>query len=153
MGLSPKPSGKGLALDSKKTGLPPSLDSEVDRAYTMQSEVYAVRLDKELLKGATETVLLAVLAQGAGHGYELVRRVRGRSEGVFEFGEGTVYPLLYKLEAGRLIKGVWEPAGGKRRRRVYHITPRGRARLVDRTEQWRHMARGMALILGEPAHA
>ena len=112
-----------------------------------------MKLDRQLLKGATETVVLAVLAEEPTHGYRLVQLLRQRSRGIFEFGEGTVYPLLYKLEANGRIKGAWEPAGGQRRRRVYRITGRGRRQLAKWNEQWEQLARGMALILGAPAHA
>jgi transcriptional regulator len=106
-----------------------------------------MRFDRELLKGTTETVLLAVLSEQPLHGYELARRLRARTDGVFELGEGTLYPLLYKLEDKGLIKGKWESGDGQRRRRVYRITARGRRNLAARTEQWQALARGMALAL------
>ena len=111
-----------------------------------------MRFDKELLKGTTETVLLTILAEAPCHGYELVERLRSRSEGVFEFGEGTLYPLLYKLEAKGWIAGRWEPGNGRRRRRVYRVTPRGRKQLAQRTAQWQELVAGMTLVLGVPAH-
>jgi len=112
-----------------------------------------MRFDKELLKGNTQTLLLAVLADSPGHGYELVERLRERSGGVFELGEGTLYPLLYKLEANGCIESQWQAGTGQRRRRVYRITPTGRRQLHQRTAQWRELVRGMHLILGGPARA
>ncbi len=106
-----------------------------------------MRFDRELLKGTTETSILAVLAETPCHGYELVERLGRRSEGVFELGEGTVYPLLYKLEAKDWIEGKWD-AGSGRRRRVYRITPRGRRQLAQRRKQWNELVRGMTLVLG-----
>ena len=67
--------------------------------------------------------------------------------------EGTLYPLLYRMEAKGWIKGEWETAEGHRRRRVYRITARGRRQLARRAKQWAGLAHGMALILGGPAHA
>ncbi len=69
-----------------------------------------MRFQRELLKGTTETLVLAVLRNAPAHGYELVGRLRQRSEGIFELGEGTLYPLLYKLEDTGLISGKWEAA-------------------------------------------
>ena len=111
-----------------------------------------MRFDKELLKGTTETLLLAILAEMPCHGYQLVERLRRRSEGTFELGEGTLYPLLYKLEAKGWIAGKWEASRGRRRRRVYRLTPRGRKQLAHRTWQWQELVRGMTLILEVPAH-
>lgn len=110
-----------------------------------------MRFDRELLKGTTDTSILAVLAETPCHGYELVERLRRHSEGVFELGEGTVYPLLYKLEAKGWIEGKWDTGSG-RRRRVYRITPRGRRQLAQRRKQWNELVRGMTLLLGA-AHA
>ncbi|UCD29730.1 MAG: helix-turn-helix transcriptional regulator, partial [Planctomycetota bacterium] len=103
-----------------------------------------MKFDKELLKGATETLVLAALAEKPSHGYELVERLRSRSEGIFKFGEGTLYPLLYKLEARKLIQGDWQAGSGQRKRRVYRLTPRGRKQLAGRTEQWQELVRGMS---------
>jgi len=112
-----------------------------------------MKLDKELLKGATETLVLAALADKPSHGYELVERLRRQSEGIFQFGEGTLYPLLYKLEAKKLIQGDWEAGDGQRRRRVYRLTSRGKKQLAGRTEQWQELVRGMSMILGGLSHA
>ena len=112
-----------------------------------------MRFQRELLKGTTETLVLAVLRDAPSHGYELVERLRRRSEGIFELGEGTLYPLLYKLEARGLISGKWESRSGERRKRVYRITPRGRKQLTQRSEEWTSLVQGMSLVLGVPAHA
>ena len=112
-----------------------------------------MKFDKELLKGTTEIVVLAVLAEVPSHGYQLVQLLKRRSKGIFGFGEGTLYPLLYRLEEKGWIKGEWEAGDGKRRRRIYRVTSRGRRQLAKHTEQWAGLAQGMALILGGPAHA
>lgn len=112
-----------------------------------------MRFQRDLLKGTTETLILAVLQQAPSHGYELAERLRQCSEGIFELGEGTLYPSLYKLEDKGLISGKWEAGNGKRRRRVYRITPGGKKQLTQRSEEWKSLVHGMTLILGRPAHA
>ena len=112
-----------------------------------------MRFDRELLKGTTQTLVLAVLAQTPCHGYQLVERLKRRSEGIFELGEGTLYPLLYRLEAKGWIRGKWEAGSGQRRRRVYRITAGGRRQLAQRAEQWQALICGMALVLEGPTHA
>lgn len=107
-----------------------------------------MRFERELLKGTTETLVLAALAEAPAHGYDLIERLRRRSSGIFELGEGTLYPLLYKLEDKGWITGQWESGGGERRKRVYRITPDGRKRLAERTEEWSALVHGMNLILG-----
>ncbi len=119
----------------------------------MLYEVLSVKIDRELLKGTTEIVVLATIAQEPAHGYRIVRRLRYESEGILKFGEGTLYPLLYKLEANGCIAGQWKAGTGRRRRRIYRITPKGRKRLAAYTDQWARLVRGIALVVGEPAHA
>ncbi len=112
-----------------------------------------MKFDRELLKGTTETFILAVVAEEPSHGYQLVKKLKLKSEGIFQLGEGTLYPLLYKLEAKDWIKGKWDESAGMRKRRVYRITPKGRRQLAARSEQWRELVRGMTLLLGDSAHA
>ncbi len=112
-----------------------------------------MKLNRELLKGTTETVVLAALARQPSHGYQLVQQLKAQSEGIFALGEGTLYPLLYKLEAKGLIRGRWESGTGGRRKRVYSLTRKGHRCLADRSAQWDQMVRGVALILGGKSYA
>ncbi len=112
-----------------------------------------MRFDRELLKGTTDTFILAVVAETPCHGYQLVQQLQRQSEGILELGEGTLYPLLYKLEANGCITGHWQAATGRRRKRVYKITTKGTKHLATHSEQWTRLVRGIALVVGEPAHA
>ena len=112
-----------------------------------------MKLDRQMLKGTTEIVVLAALARQPLHGYQLVEHLRTQSEGLLALGEGTLYPLLYRLEANGLIRGRWELGAGGRRKRVYSLTPKGHQCLADRSAQWEQLVRGVALILGGKSHA
>jgi PadR family transcriptional regulator, regulatory protein PadR len=112
-----------------------------------------MRFQRELLKGTTEVLVLAALQEAPSHGYDLIQRLRERSQGIFELGEGTLYPLLYKLEAKGWIAGKWESNGTDRRRRVYRISPKGKQQLGQRAGEWQALVQGMSLILGGLAHA
>ena len=70
----------------------------------------------EPLKGHLDTLLLAVVADGAVHGYGIVELLRERSGGQFELPEGTVYPALHRLENDGLLRSEWAVIGGRRRR-------------------------------------
>ena len=74
---------------------------------------------QELLKGNTDTLLLALLQGEAMYGYQIVKEVNARSSGYFAFKEGTLYPALHRLERTRLIEGRWEDTPTKVRRRYY----------------------------------
>jgi PadR family transcriptional regulator, regulatory protein PadR len=103
----------------------------------------------QLLKGHLDTLLLATLQAGPAHGYALIERLRLRSEGTFDLPEGTVYPALHRLEQAGLLKSRWSDESA-RRRRVYALTARGQAALVDGTKQWYIFAQGInAILLGK----
>jgi DNA-binding PadR family transcriptional regulator len=104
----------------------------------------------EALRGHIDTMVLAALRAGPAHGYALVRELATQSDGVFELGEGTVYPALHRLERDGLIESTWTKHEG-RRRRVYELTRAGVAALSERHRDWRSFARGMnALLEGTP---
>ena len=91
-------------------------------------------------------MVLAALRPGPAHGYALVRDLATQSDGVFELGEGTVYPSLHRLERDGLIESTWTKHDG-RRRRVYQLTRTGEAVLAERHRDWRSFARGMNALL------
>jgi DNA-binding PadR family transcriptional regulator len=93
-------------------------------------------LRSEVLKGHVDFLLLATLRDGPLHGYGVVEKLRGTSEGAFDLAEGTVYPALYRLEAAALVSSKWTTAGG-RRRRVYRPTNKGRTELVRERREWK----------------
>jgi DNA-binding PadR family transcriptional regulator len=88
------------------------------------------------LQGHLDGMLLAVLAAGPRHGYAIVEELSRRSDGEFDLPEGTVYPALHRLEAAGLLLSRWEVVSG-RRRRVYALSPRGRAAAGERAASWR----------------
>src|ERR1700710_507412 len=96
----------------------------------------------EALRGHIDTMVLAALRAGPAHGYALVTGLAERSDGVFELGEGTVYPSLHRLERAGVIEARGVKHAG-RRRRVYELTTAGEIALGDRQRDWRVFARGM----------
>ena len=91
-------------------------------------------------------MVLAALRPGSAQGYALVRELAAQGDGVFELGEGTVYPSLHRLERDGLIESTWTKHDG-RRRRVYQLTRAGEAALSERHRDWRSFARGMNALL------
>lgn len=101
----------------------------------------------ESVRGHLELLLLAALEDGPAHGYVLIERLRERSDGAFDFPEGTIYPALHRLEGTGLLRSRWADAAG-RRRRVYSLTRRGRTALERRTHEWDRFANAVNLVLG-----
>jgi PadR family transcriptional regulator PadR len=79
-----------------------------------------------LPKACHEALILAVLAGGARHGYEIALEVEARSGGALRFRHGTLYPLLHRLEAEGRVTGAWSDEGPRGKRKAYALTPAGR---------------------------
>ena len=103
---------------------------------------------RELLKGNTPTLALAVLKDGPCHGYGIAREIERRSGNALKFKEGTLYPALYSLEQGGLIVGEWQQAATGRNRRVYRITPAGLAELDRLSVAWTAFATAIHSVIG-----
>ncbi len=107
-----------------------------------------MKLERELLKGVAPMVVLEILVRGAMYGYELGAAVAQRSGDVLHLGRGTLYPLLYNLEAKGLVVGEWQESTSRRKRRYYSITSSGKEHLATQKQQWRQLQTGVDLVLG-----
>jgi PadR family transcriptional regulator, regulatory protein PadR len=93
-------------------------------------------LARELKRGSTEVLILALLEERARHGYELARLIDERSRGEISFHAASLYPTLYRMEEKDLIEGRWVEKAGQRRRRYYRLTPAGRKTLASQRTVW-----------------
>ncbi len=101
---------------------------------------------RELVKGSSDSLLLCLLVQQPMYGYQIIKELERRSQGYFKFKEGTLYPALHRLEKSGLILGKWQMLSNGRPRRYYHITAKGRSKLVAERTQWQNFLNAMNLI-------
>lgn len=94
-----------------------------------------------------DMLVLAVIAQGALHGYGVIEALRDRSGGSFDLAEGTVYPVLHRLERAGLLSHEWSDATG-RRRKLYRLTTAGGARLREQQRSWRDFVEAVESVIG-----
>ena len=104
-------------------------------------------VDRTLLHGSFETLVLGVLARRSLHGYAMRWLLAEKSRGAIQVSFGRLYPLLDALRRGGLIRREVVKAGEHRVRHVYSITPRGRTELARRALKWRRFARAMDHLL------
>ncbi len=107
-----------------------------------------MKFERELLKGVAPMVVLEILSRGAMYGYELSEAVSQRSGDVLSLGRGTLYPLLYNLEAKGMVSAEWQQNDGERKRRYYSITSDGVEHLQSQKDQWKQLQRGVNMALG-----
>lgn len=104
---------------------------------------------KELSKGNTTTIILAMLRNEAMYGYQIVKELNDRHMDVMQMNEGTVYPLLHGLEQQGLVKGSWSKAEQQRARKYYRLTAKGEKVLDRSIAQWRSFSSAIDGLLGE----
>ena len=107
-----------------------------------------MKFESQLLKGIAPAVVLEILSRGQMYGYELSSAIEQRRAEVLTLGKGTLYPLLYNLEAKKLVKGKWETAESGRQRRYYSITSRGMDELARQKAQLKELTAGLNLVFG-----
>ncbi len=112
------------------------------------SDIRARALDRELKRGSAELLILSLLSARPRHGYELSKLIHTRSGGQLTFHLDSLYPLLYRLEERRWIKGTWIEKPGERRRRYYKVTAEGRRVLAAQRRTWATFVEAMRRVTG-----
>ena len=97
------------------------------------------RISKELMGASSVPIILSLLEQGDSYGYEIMQKVKTLSKGRIEWKEGSIYPVLNKLEATGLIKSYWKVEGTQRPRKYYIIKKDGNKILQKAIEEWTFM--------------
>lgn len=101
----------------------------------------------ELITSSTDSLLLCLLAEQQMYGYQIIKELKGRSQGYFNFKEGTLYPALHRLETIGLVSGTWQMLPNGQQRKYYQITEKGRQMLVEKRDQWMDFLAAMNLII------
>lgn len=97
--------------------------------------------------GSTAMLVLALLKSGEMYGYQIIEELARRSENVFQFQEGTLYPVLHTLEKDRLLTAREAPSPNGRVRRYYAITQKGLRVLEKKEQEWDAFSKAVTAIL------
>ena len=100
----------------------------------------------ELLRGVLDLCLLAVMNEGPAYGYEMARRLRDR--GLSTVGEGSIYPLLGRLERDGLVETFRSASNGGPPRKYYRPSGAGRLALAMGVSEWRATRDAVDAVLG-----
>ena len=104
-------------------------------------------IERELKRGSLELIVLHLLAPGEAYGYEIVSKLTAQSNGALEVTDGTLYPVLYRLERAALVSVRWETPERGVPRKYYQLTDAGRAELARLTDEWTSFAKAMTRLL------
>ena len=101
-----------------------------------------------LTRNLNEILILATLFKDKKHGYQIALDIEEKSDGLFKFNHGTLYPILHKLEKEGLIKGTWKNGGSKRQRKNYSITTKGKKYAQGQLTGWKGFFKEFFDIVG-----
>ena len=104
-------------------------------------EVGEVKKKTDVLQGTLALMVLKTLdVLGPQHGYGIAKRIEQISGDLLSVNQGTLYPLLLKLENEGAIASEWGPSENNRRARFYRLTRAGYAQLKLETRDWEQTA-------------
>lgn len=93
-------------------------------------------MDRELMKGSIDILLLSQLNKKDMYGYEIVRNLQLMSRNLYKMSEGTLYPALSRLEQKEYLSSYWESSETGGRRKYYSITIQGKKVLKKKINDW-----------------
>jgi len=95
--------------------------------------------DSDVRQGTLALMVLKTLdVLGPLHGYGLARRIEQISGDLLTVNQGTLYPVLLKLEQEGSIASEWGASENNRKARFYRLTRQGRKQLQAETRSWEH---------------
>src|ERR1051325_7690269 len=92
-----------------------------------------------VLQGTLDMLVLRAVQLEPMHGWGIAERLEQWSERVFQLGQGTLYPALYRLERQGLIRSEWAISDNNRRARYYSLTPAGRRHFQSELVSWQRL--------------
>ena len=102
----------------------------------------------DILRGYTDTIILAQLEQEDSYGYVISKNVQEMSGGELQLKEATLYTTFRRLEAAGLIESYWGSENAGARRRYYHLTDAGRRLYEENREDWRRYRAVISRLIG-----
>jgi len=106
-------------------------------------------IERELKRGALELIVLHLLEPGEAYGYEIVNKLTRETDGALEVTDGTLYPVLYRLERAGFVAVRWDTPSRGVPRKYYQLTDVGRQELATLRNEWQAFADAMARLLGQ----
>lgn len=104
------------------------------------------KTNPDFVTGVPELLILRLLSRTPMHGYAVVQSIKVQSGGKLKFGEGSIYPILHRLEADGMLSTNTSEVNG-RKRVTYSVTENGLRRLADSQSAWNQVVQSVRTIL------
>jgi len=102
----------------------------------------------DILRGYTDTIILAQLAEGDSYGYVISKNVQEITGGELQLKEATLYTTFRRLEGAGVIESYWGNENAGARRRYYHLTDEGRRLYEENVMDWRRYCAMISALFG-----
>jgi PadR family transcriptional regulator PadR len=109
-----------------------------------------LRMERALLPGTVDLVILQTLTEGPLHGFAVSRAIRARSDGILELQDAALYQALHRMEENGWVRAEWGISEKGKRAKFYRLTPQGKKQLSREESFWRRYAAAVFKIL-DPA--
>jgi len=104
-------------------------------------------MDKNYVGGSSNLIILSLVSRKDMYGYEIIKELEILSDMSFQFKEGTLYPVLHKLENMRWIESYAKTAESGKERKYYKITKQGIQQLAEEKEKWEEFKNSVIKVL------
>jgi DNA-binding PadR family transcriptional regulator len=94
-------------------------------------------LSKDLIAASATPLILSILSREESYGYQIIKKIKEISDDRIHWKEGTLYPVLHKMEKSGIIKSKWKVAENGRKRKYYQINRQGKKLLDEELDHWR----------------
>jgi DNA-binding PadR family transcriptional regulator len=94
-------------------------------------------LSKDLIAASATPLILSILSLEESYGYQIIKKIKEISDDRIHWKEGTLYPVLHKMEKSGIIKSKWKVAENGRKRKYYQINKNGKKLLDEELDHWR----------------
>lgn len=111
-----------------------------------------MKLDKGLIGGSTVLLVLSLLSEKDRYGYDIIKELEVRSDNTFSFKEGTLYPVLHKLENKGYVKSYLSKGDTGKERKYYKITKNGKKQLNEEIKKWEAYSTSITKVIGGESH-
>ena len=105
----------------------------------------------ELVGSTVEMLVVKLLSERAMYGYEIIQVVNDRTDGEFNWKEGTLYPVLHRLEGNGYLATEWQTGDTGKKRKYYKLTAKGTSRAASRVTEWETFSHSVNALLYQPA--
>jgi PadR family transcriptional regulator PadR len=114
----------------------------------MKRGVYMPNFRKQFNKGVMELAVLKLINEGDQYGYSIIQEINKRSDNKIEIKDGTLYPILYRLEDQHYIESYWQSADKRGKpRKFYKMTDIGKKRYQLMLSDYNEVSAGIKKIL------